>query len=330
MGDLDARNPQVSVLVPVYNTACFLERCVESILAQTNPSFELLLVDDGSTDGSGEICDSYALRDGRVRAIHQENKGVSAARNRGLTEASGEYVWFCDSDDWAEPRALEVLVAEMERAKPDMVVFSVQMEDAQGHPLGRILAPRREGLILEGPLQCGDALHPYAHFVRKSAIGELRFSEDLAILEDREFFYKLFMRLLGKVTAVDDVLYHYLVTRVDSAINRPFSEKYIAACRVGRAILLQEAARGCPMPAYDDYARFSLGVLGEMCKNSVCLDSFDEVRQDLLSFDEHAESLTGKIAAKYWAFAKHPKLARAVWGAYGKVRRGRRAGSTIR
>ena len=91
--------PQISVIVPVYNTEKYLHRCIDSILAQTFTDFELLLIDDGSTDNSGTICDEYATKDSRVRVFHKKNGGVSSARNLGVDNAKGEWVTFVDSDD---------------------------------------------------------------------------------------------------------------------------------------------------------------------------------------------------------------------------------------
>lgn len=100
-------NPQISVIVPVYNAEKYLHRCIDSILAQTFTDFELLLIDDGSKDKSGAICDEYAVKDNRVRVFHKENGGVSSARNLGLENARGEWVAFCDSDDFVAPSWLQ-------------------------------------------------------------------------------------------------------------------------------------------------------------------------------------------------------------------------------
>ena len=97
----------ISIIVPVYNTEKYLDRCIQSILAQTYTDFELLLINDGSTDSSGAICDKYAERDSRVRVFHKENGGASSARNVGLDNAKGEWVTFCDSDDWVYSGWLE-------------------------------------------------------------------------------------------------------------------------------------------------------------------------------------------------------------------------------
>lgn len=100
----------ISVIVPVYNVEKYLHRCVDSILNQTYENLEILLVDDGSTDGSGAICDEYAQRDSRVRVIHKENGGLSSARNAGIDAAKGEYLAFVDSDDWIEPETYAYLL----------------------------------------------------------------------------------------------------------------------------------------------------------------------------------------------------------------------------
>ena len=114
--------PMVSVIVPVYNAEQTLRRCVASILEQQFTDLELLLVDDGSTDASGEICDEFAARDARVTVLHQENAGVSAARNHALDQANGTYLQFLDSDDWITPDATRSLVRAAETHHCDLVI----------------------------------------------------------------------------------------------------------------------------------------------------------------------------------------------------------------
>lgn len=100
-------NVKVSVIIPIYNSEEYLHKCIDSVLAQTYENFELLLINDGSKDSSGTICDEYAEKDKRVRVFHQENAGVSAARNKGLDNARGRWVTFIDSDDWVKPKYIE-------------------------------------------------------------------------------------------------------------------------------------------------------------------------------------------------------------------------------
>lgn len=115
-------SPTVSIIVPVYNAEATIRRCVDSILEQAYTDFELLLVDDGSTDGSGAICDDYAAKDVRVQVVHKANSGVSATRNLALGRARGVYLQFLDSDDWITPDATSVLVHTAESHQCDLVI----------------------------------------------------------------------------------------------------------------------------------------------------------------------------------------------------------------
>lgn len=114
----------ISVIVPVYNVETYLPTCIESILDQTYKDFEILLIDDGSTDNSGKICDEYAKRDNRCIAIHQQNKGVYNARNTGLNHATGEYISFVDSDDYIHPQMLEILYEALQKGDYDFSMIT--------------------------------------------------------------------------------------------------------------------------------------------------------------------------------------------------------------
>ena len=118
----ETKSPMISVIVPVYKVEPYLAACVDSILAQTFTDFELILVDDGSPDRCGEICDAYAQQDPRVRVIHQENQGLSGARNAGMDIARGEYISFVDSDDMISPRYLTVLLQSLTETNADFSV----------------------------------------------------------------------------------------------------------------------------------------------------------------------------------------------------------------
>lgn len=124
---MNAENPTISVIIPVYNTENYLEKCIRSVLTQTFPDFELLLIDDGSTDNSGEICNKYSKIDSRVRVFHKENSGVSASRNLGLDNARGQWIAFCDSDDWMEKSMLEDLHDKLIQEQADIAYCNINM-----------------------------------------------------------------------------------------------------------------------------------------------------------------------------------------------------------
>ena len=116
------KNPQISVIVPVYNVEKYLSRCIDSILSQTFTDFELLLIDDGSADSSGKICDEFAMKDERIRVFHKENGGVASARQLGVDEAKGLYSIHADGDDWVEPNMLERMYLKITETGADMVI----------------------------------------------------------------------------------------------------------------------------------------------------------------------------------------------------------------
>ena len=144
------RAPKISVIVPVYKAEKYLRKCVDSILGQTFRDFELLLVDDGSPDGSGAICDEYARKDSRVRVFHKENGGVSSARQYGLDQARGEYTIHADPDDWVEPGMLEALYGKAKAEGAEMVICDFYVNDRRGQ---RYVAQRPTALDHESVLR---------------------------------------------------------------------------------------------------------------------------------------------------------------------------------
>lgn len=183
----------ISVIVPVYNSEKYLHRCIDSILAQTYTDFELLLIDDGSTDSSGAICDEYARKDSRVRVFHKKNGGVSSARNLGLDNAQGEWITFVDTDDKLySPRVLFEL---LKYAKVDLVVSAscfnytnrkvkVQLEDK-----GLIKGYQEISGFLTRNLNSAILRVPWGKLYRKELINQkkVRFNERLTIGEDAIF-----------------------------------------------------------------------------------------------------------------------------------------------
>lgn len=302
----------ISIVVPVYNTAEYLDRCISSIVAENEDCFELILVDDGSTDGSGEICDSWLKRDSRIRVFHQANSGVSCARNLGLGNAKGLYIWFCDSDDEVANGALGCIMQVIRKASPDILVCSVAKVNKSGGCLGIIEAPRRPENMNDGPLQCGNALYTVAHVFRRTLADGLRFDTTLALLEDRDFFYRLCLRGIANTEVLDTPVYRYLVTREDSAINSPSLEKTMRAVEVDYRIFRSELERGFPHPAYEFYAERSLGALTGMGKHGDLVLEFKELRKQLLKFDKYSSSLSGKNRQKYLMVKMCPGIYRLI------------------
>lgn len=171
----------ISVIVPVYNTEKYLDRCIQSILAQTYTNFELLLIDDGSTDSSGAICEKYAESDSRIRVFHKENGGVSSARNMGLDNAKGEWVTFIDSDDTIKEDFLKNLLPKQNE---DFVMDSSD-ERSASLPDGSYVGKEMIKVVLSG----WQILCPWGKMFKKSIVSKnkIRFDESGCLGEDTLF-----------------------------------------------------------------------------------------------------------------------------------------------
>jgi len=211
----------ISVVVPVYNMEKYIEQCVDSLLNQTYTNLEIILVDDGSKDSSGSMCDDYALKDSRIKVIHQKNAGLSAARNSGMDIATGDYIGFVDSDDWIEPDTYEILVKEIESAttpKPEIVRFNAFRGKDVLNPLPFKGEYRGENLQKEvvlptiGPDRLGGMFIMgvvWIFLYKKTFIDKhnLRF-RIVKRFEDRLFTIATFLRT-ESILFIDAPLYHY-------------------------------------------------------------------------------------------------------------------------
>ena len=200
--------PNISVIVPVYNTEKYLHRCIDSILAQTYTDFELLLINDGSKDNSGKICDEYATKDSRIKVFHKENGGVSSARNVGLDNAKGEWITFCDADDWVCNKWLEVFFQYSEGV--DLVVQGFNNTDLQEKSLFSFKGNIQEGLsLLLNRCVVG---YTVLKCFRTSIITDkkISFNEDIVFREDEEFVLRYFC-CINNICCVDKGEYNYII-----------------------------------------------------------------------------------------------------------------------
>lgn len=213
-------NPKISVIIPVYNAEKTLVRCVDSILAQTFKNFELLLIDDGSKDRSGAICDEYVRKDERVKVWHKENGGVSSARNVGLDNARGEWVTFSDSDDWVCDDWLSTFADNLEENDAVVTEFNVVTLD-------RIL-PSAMDCQSDVPAHVADYLNKKRNFgflwckcFNRSLIEKnmLRFDEKLRFLEDEDFVCRYWAKS-KKIKVVNHVTYNYVFPNYDDKYGK--------------------------------------------------------------------------------------------------------------
>ena len=216
--------PKISVIVPVYNVEKYLSRCIDSILNQTFTDFELILVDDGSTDNSGEICDMYSQKDSRIIVIHQSNQGVSVARNQGIISAKGGYITFIDSDDWISSRLLERLLLSCEKNDSQMAVSIIKKVkeftcDYQSNAFDNVMIGK-EAVEKFGSLMDMRFRGPVGKLVRTSIVKAHMFPCDRKYGEDTACVYR-WMFDCNKVVEILETHYFYY-TRDDSVAHKQF------------------------------------------------------------------------------------------------------------
>lgn len=301
----DMESKKISVIIPVYNVASYLSRCLDSIIGQTYQNLEIIVVDDGSVDGSAAICDAYAKKDRRVIVIHQKNGGLSAARNAGLDRMTGEMVGFVDSDDWIDLDYYECLLETQRKTDADMVQVSyceVWDSEISAKHIDNGLYNSENALIrLE---QGGLYGYMVTHIYKSSLWKGLRFPEDRYPCEDARTMYKLFLRA-DKIACVDRAKYYY-AKRGDSITGSKwimmevfFSryERYMECIRLERE---GKAFPGC--------SRIFLEPLAAAAYDAAYLSTPEQ----------WAYRNLGALAARFWETNKKEiaGIGKGFWGGY--------------
>ncbi|WEG11507.1 glycosyltransferase [Pullulanibacillus sp. KACC 23026] len=222
--------PLVSIIVPVYNVEGYLEKCLNSVLEQTLKNIEIIIVNDGSTDRSGEICNQYAKKDSRIKVFHKEYGGVSSARNAGIHKAQGEFIGFVDSDDWVYPDMFEVLYKNARGSAADIVICNLLREINGEVIYVENKHPNREMTNLEAMRELFKGhLYRFAlwnKLYRRSCFSNIEFPEG-RIHEDLSTTYKLFSKA-EKIVYLNYTGYIY-VKRENSILNQTYNEKRLDA-----------------------------------------------------------------------------------------------------
>lgn len=230
---MKSNNNTISLVVPVYNVKEYIHACVNSLLAQTYSDFELILVNDGSTDESGLICDEYAMLDERIKVIHQNNLGVSFARNEGLRHATGGYVAFIDSDDLVLPDYLKVLKSCIDKTNADIVKCDIKqfIEDDEVSAFESfvnipfIKTPKQDLLDILYCKGVGRWSGPGAKLYKAVLIQDMLFDVTMAYDEDFDFLYNA-VKKAKKITTIQYAGYMYRV-RPGSATQSGFNPKML-------------------------------------------------------------------------------------------------------
>ena len=260
---------KLSIIIPVYNVAAWLPETVDSVLAQSFRDFELILVDDGATDGSGEICDFYAAKDPRVRVIHQKNAGVSAARNTGVAAARGEYIGFTDSDDIIEKDMYAVMMSLAEKHNADVV----QCRHDRANTLNEALR-QDDSVVMTGEefvrrmftkngLDYTNQVALWSKIYKKELFENIVFPVG-QVYEDEQETYKLCLKAV-RLVETNDILYHY-IKRENSIITGVSPKKMLdkQAALLDRLNYLPQRLPELEQQCCVRFARYCEGILCEL------------------------------------------------------------------
>ena len=255
-------NELISIIVPIYNTEKYLHQCLDSILNQTYTNFEVLLVNDGSTDSSGIICQEYVENDSRFRYFEKNNGGVSSARNLGLERSGGAYITFIDSDDWVEPNYLDVLYTALKENDTDVAIStykrfaqdgvfylrSYSREDDEFLNIGT----RSRDSFLEILPRLGELDHSFysisSKLIKRKIIGNLLFDEQISYAEDLNFFFHLYLGVESVVYVRD---YTYVYRTHDASTSQNINElKVLHELEIFKRMFQQIDRMGLPTFQY--------------------------------------------------------------------------------
>ena len=296
-------NKLVSIIVPVFNAEDYIIKTIKSVLNQTYPHFQLILVDDESTDSSGDICDRFASQDHRISVIHQKNKGEAGARNTGLEIAKGDYIAFLDSDDWISERFLEIMVKALDNT--DLPICR----------LIKVLPDKRE--VTDPPFSCDmdewcwPIINNYSISCNRCIYNKMildeyniRFTQGRKTGEDQEFTYK-YMLQIENVKYVPDAVYYYRINQGSAMFTANYNhfhavdamlavEKYaIETCDSERAEMIKEALRNFKYPYILEFAILSVLTSGETpCRLAAFLSQhhYDEILDSACNAAKHWNS----------------------------------------
>ena len=308
-------NPKISVIIPVYNAESTLRRCVDSVLAQTFTDFECLLINDGSKDKSGEICDEYAAKDSRVRVFHKENGGPSAARNFGLNQAKGLYVIFQDADDYLlDINAYLKLITYAVQNNLDILRFDYSIVDKDGnlnmrksldkkaHLCGIVFSPA----VLVHEAFCGEWFTVLC-LIKRTVIGNVRFNPNLTFLEDMDFYARLLASANLRCGYMPEILYAYC--QAGNSLSKSGSDINFT-CSFALCDVFAELADVATDQDLSEIYRYNSVMMYYWTLNSISDDPFYERREEILNEcgigDIHDRTLhrikNVRGICKYWLF----------------------------
>ena len=293
--------PQISIIVPVYKAEKYLHRCIDSILSQTFADFELILINDGSPDASGEICEDYAQRDNRIKVIHKNNGGASDARNYGLDKAKGDRICFIDSDDIVDADFLEIF----NRANADIVIQGIYAK--YPHKECEEYVPVKEGYFKDGQVDTlikdlwsvNNIGYLVTRCFKRSIIetNQIRFNTEYRLREDEEFIWR-YMCKCSTFATVNKGAYHYEMPEYGLKYNN--IDLYSnCRCTISRLDSVQELLK----ETNKDFVAYNLNLLSTSIVNiykyeDLNVDSINQFLKKYKEYYRHIRTENSKLSKK--------------------------------
>lgn len=321
------KRPRISVIIPVYQVERYLKQCLESLLSQSFGDFEVILVDDGSKDGSGVICDEYATRDNRFRVIHVENGGVSKARNLGIEKAKGDYLVFVDSDDWVESDYFQSLVPYL--GEYDMLFYGAKIVSDKnrynrgGYKTKQLSSVGGDSLsnVVYNLFEIGVLGYMWAMCICRELLinNHIFLNETVSLHEDALFTYECLM-YADKICSLSIQPYRYRLNMNGETLSMKLPDNYpeIALLRVSKMEYLLDhigldSGRKNEILSFLKYCSYS-GCLDWACKQSDKIQAIREIFVRLESLSDFKVASTMKTRLIVWAIKK--KNPYVIW--FGK------------
>lgn len=279
-------NDLISVIIPVYNVEKYLDKCLDSVVNQTYTNLEIILVDDGSTDESGDICDSWSQKDSRIRVIHKDNGGVSSARNVGIDIAEGEYIAFVDPDDYVILSMFEYIMQEIDDDQTDILEYNYYnvsngMAVENGIRL-KVYDDFQDVLLAMFSSYLGLGI---TKIYRHSVIGSIRFNCKYAIAEDTLFFVEC-CKNARKLKSLEKPVYYY-IHHDASVTHKPFHDRMFDLLNVLEYIGTY-CRDGIVATAFKyHYIYQCFDILSRVLMHEVCLNKLHDLRAILLKHKKH-------------------------------------------
>ena len=225
----------ISVIIPVYNVEKYLNKCLDSVISQTYNNIEIILIDDGSPDKCGVICDEYSKKDKRIKVIHKNNEGVSIARNLGIEKAKGEYITFIDSDDYVEKNYIETLYKMCKKNNSDMSICGTIDVNETGKIVSESKKINKNMTNVEALQELLEEKHfnnvVWAKLYKLSLLDNIKFKENIKIAEDIDVIYKVLDKTTKVSIDTNNILYYYRI-RKNSVTQRGYNNDWKKAIEI--------------------------------------------------------------------------------------------------